>query len=141
MGEYLDPMDIYQFDSARRKTRLGYAQDNAQNNLQRSQLRSQSQIQRKDLNYKFGQIRQQLPGGFAKRNLLNSGIYGDALRQYAKQREMATNAQMTGYMNQFGQLGLQRAQTNDTYANSMADIIEAENAKRATLASQLKEAY
>lgn len=141
MGEYLDPMDIYQFGSMRRKAKLGVAQNNAQYNYNRTGIRDAYNINKKDLNYKFSQARTQLPGQFAKRNLLNSGIYGDALKQYAKQREMAQNAQMTNYMNQFGGLGLQRSQFNDTYANTMLDINEAENAKRASIAAQLKEAY
>lgn len=132
------PDELTQYSIMKRnaKTQLGQVQ--AQNAFQRNaDLRNQG-LETSALTRRFDTMRERLPGAFAGRGLLNSGIYGHALTTYAQDRQNALTALATKYQQMLGQLDIGNQGANQDYQTALANAADMEQARRATLAAQLK---
>ena len=90
------------------------------------------------LNRQYDQMRERLPGGYAKRGLLNSGLYHQGLTDYGTQRGQATSDMTQKYQQAFGDLAVRGTQGLVTWGQQQADAAEAEALRRAEIATQLK---
>lgn len=135
----LDPETLADLSSARRNAGLQYGQSQATTQYQRALAQMQYESALGNVTRKWDATREQLPGGFARRGLLNSGIYGSALQKYGTERQAETNQLSQGYQQQLAGYDLQNRQSEQTYQNALANIADAEQAKRVALAQQLRE--
>lgn len=134
----LSATDINTFAQQRAAAKRALDQQTALYNFNRGNTLAQQGLDFTALARKYDQMRTQLPGSYAHRGLLNSGIYGNALQQYAQQRQTATQGLTQKYQQALGQqqLGLTQAQQNYGYSNQ--DTAAAEQARRADIAAALK---
>ncbi len=126
------------FETSRRRARTTYGQGSAQNTFQRGQLAQATGRGRADLMKQFDAIRNKLPGGFAGRGLLNSGIYQEKLGQYGTDRLTATNRFEEDATGASNQLTLGQGQLDELYKDAMTDIDGQESARRQAIAASLR---
>lgn len=86
---------------------------------------------------KFDQARVQLPSQFAQRGLLQSGIYKNALAQYAQERLQAQNALQTQFQQQQGGFIFDDRGAEDQYAAAIQRILGEQYARQAQAATQI----
>ena len=86
----------------------------------------------------FDLMRRNLPGGYARRGLLNSGIYAQALQDYGQERTSAYGDLARKYQQMLGQQEFQGRELDLNYSNAILDVDELEKMRRAQLAAQLK---
>jgi hypothetical protein len=85
---------------------------------------------------KFNQARVQLPTSFAQRGTLKSGLYQNALQQYARERLMAHNQLQTQFMQGQGGHILADRGYEDDYASALQRILGETYARQAQAAAQ-----
>lgn len=133
-----DPTELATWQNQR--TTLGdtYGTANAQNAFDRTQTLANQAAETAALARQWTQTRNALPGQYAKRNLLNSGIYGGALQQYGSDRAAATDALALKYQTTLGQLGLNAQAAQTAYTSGTSQVNNSEAARRESLAASLK---
>ena len=136
----LSPEDINYFDTARRRLGLNYQQGSAQNAYQQGVLGQQQASGLDALNNRYNQLRNQLPGGYAQRGLLNSGIYQQGLQQYAQNRQTDLNNVQQQYQQQLGGLQLGQQQLDQQNTGGLGDIEAQQAARRQAIAAALRSA-
>lgn len=136
--EYLSPWEIANYQSRNDQYTTNYQNQLAQSAYQRARLGLQNDRGRNDLAYQFDQQRAQLPGSFVGRGILHSGIYGNAMDQYATGRFKAFDNLNFNYTDQLGQMDLQDQQAATTYNTGLASTASEMAARRAELATQLR---
>ena len=96
MATPLNPEDINYFSTQRRRVKTTYDLGAAQNQYQRNLSNTQYAQSVGDLTNRYDQMRQRLPGSYAKRGLFNSGIYQRGLQDFQqnKLRDFGNLAQM-----------------------------------------------
>ena len=127
------------YDTRRSQARQAYANMAAQNTFSSGQAGLGYGRSVRDLTRKFDQMRSRLPGGFARRGLLNSGIYGSALQNYATNRANTMNDLQQQLAGTQGQYALQGQMGENTLNTALAAIQAEQDARRADLAAQLRE--
>lgn len=137
MANVTDPEGAAYYAIARRRIGDTY-QTQAQQNAYQYQLSQLGYSQKlKALQDRFNQGYDRFPGSFARRGVMDSGIYTHALQQM-----------MGNYGTSLGNLSSQQAlanqgfdltnqQLNTVNANSMADIAQQEEARRQAIAAAL----
>ena len=135
----LDPFTLVQYGNQAQQLRRQYGQGLARNDYSKAQLGIRHQMAQDDLGQQFFDYRQQLPGGFAGRGLLNSGLYKHALEQYSSRKLQGQNKLQFEYSSQLGDLGLNRLGLEETYSGGLSDLEAEKQARRAQLAAQLRE--
>lgn len=139
----LGPEDIQYFQSARNRVQqsrdlaLGVPGMTGQVQFDRTQLGLDKAQQVADLARRFDQMRQKLPGHFASRGLLNSGIAAQGLQDYGVDRTLAEAGLNRAYDRQFGGLDLEQSQIQATYDQTIADLKAQEEARRASIRASL----
>src|SRR4051812_47009489 len=98
-----DPTDLLLWAQTKRQATSQYGQGQANLAYQRTLADQSNQNQTYDQNRQWDQYRDRLPGGFAGRGLLNSGIYHGALQNYGVDRTTAMGRQAQAYQNALGQ--------------------------------------
>lgn len=134
----LGPTDLLAYANNRRTATSQYGQGQAQLQYQRALGQQNYGNSQYDLGRQYDQQREQLPGGFAHRGLLNSGIYGAALQNYGTNRVNAFNRLGQGYASQQGQYDAQGRNLEQNYQDALANIASQEQAQRDSIAAQLK---
>lgn len=134
----LGPEDIAYYDSMMSRLNQTYGQESENNLYQQGMLKSEQGVRAQDLGHKFDMMREQLPGGYQRRGLMNSGVYQAGLGEYGLQRTNATTDMERGFNNQMG--GLQRAyqQMGATYSAGLSDIEARKTARRNAIASTIR---
>lgn len=134
----LGPEDIAYFDSLMSRANQVHGQESANNLYQQGILESEKGIQERDLNTRFDQMRERLPGQYQNRNLMNSGVYSAGLGDYATQRTNTFSDLNRRFQSQMG--GLQNAyqQLSQTHGSTISDIEARRTARRNTIASTLR---
>lgn len=115
-----------------------YDLQGADYNWQKNALNQSQGTQQQALTQKFGQMRDALPGQYAGRGLLHSGIYAQGIYNYNqdKQNQFSQLAQQFGQ--QQHQADAAYAQQGNAYGQNVNDIDLQEAQARAQLAAQLK---
>ena len=135
---FLDPESVNSFETSRRRVRTTYGQGLAQNTFQKGRLDQAAGRGRFDLMKRFDAMRNKMPGGFAKRGLLNSGIYQESLANYGADRLTATNRFEEDTLGAQNQLQLGANQLDELYKDALTDIDGQESARRQGIAASLK---
>jgi len=140
----LSPSSLAEFASRRLQAQTGYESNKAQNQFKQGATTSKYELDTGQLEQKFGldwgdlarkwdATREKLPGGFAGKGLLNSGIYTDALNKYAQERsgseeqarfgyQSSLNQLNLGYQTDLGSLALDQQLADQAYYTAMWDL-------------------
>lgn len=135
---WIDPAEMAAWDGRRRRATNQYQVGQAQGQFNRSLGKQNQGIETRNLTQQYGQMRENLPGSYARRGMLNSGIYGRGLQQYGTQRTTAFGDLASKYQQQFGQLDLTDQANTVNYNDQLGDINDQERVRRAQLASALR---
>ncbi len=138
MAEYLSPWEIAAYQTRQDQASTAYQNSLASNTYQRSMLGIANQRNRDRMGQQWTQYRNQLPGGYARRGLLNSGIYKQALTDYANNRQRSFDDLDFSYTTQLGQYDLDKQNFTNTYNAGLTGIEAERAARRAQLASELR---
>jgi hypothetical protein len=90
-----------------------------------------------DMQSKFNQARVQLPTQYAQRGILQSGIYKNALAQYAQERLRAQNSLQTQFQMEQGGFIFGDRQAEDDYAAALQRILGEQYGGQATAATNI----
>lgn len=133
----LNPEDYNFFRQSKRRVKDSYFLGLEQNDYQKGVLGAGYTRNVADLTRKFSEMRKGLPGGFAKRGMLNSGAYQRSVADFNTQRN--TTMQNTEAQNaeQIWGLALARNQLESVKTNAEFDIDEQERARRAAIAAAI----
>ena len=134
----LDPTEVAYYDSLASRLNSTFDQSMAANQLQQTQLSTENDIRMEDLTRRFEQVRDKLPGGFAKRGILNSGIYNNALTEYGTDRSNAFSDMSRQFNNQMAGLQQQAAQLGQTKQTGLGDVEVQRAARRNAKAAILR---
>ena len=121
----------------RRQSNEGFSQAIAGIDLQRTQAAQKYGSDKGKLTREFDDMRMRLPGGFAKRGMLNSGLYGRGLQDYGKARTQGFGDLDQALNQQFAQLAQQQAAATQTWAGQGTDAAEAEYLRRLELNKEM----
>lgn len=91
-----------------------------------------------DLTTKYARMREALPEPYAKRGVLNSGIYQEGLQNYAHDRAADAYKLASQYVAQSGQNSATAAQQYGNYVTGSEALQRSEFARRADLAASLR---
>lgn len=138
MANLLDPASVAQFSNMRRSAALQYGSGLATNQYQRSALDQNNTFNTQQLTRQFDQTRNRLPGNYARRGLLTSGIYAQGLQDYGQNRLDAFQKQLMGYQQAAGGYDQNQRNLESGYAGSIADIAAQEQQRQAEIAAQLR---
>lgn len=106
-------------------------------NLYQQQLNGlQYGQQMADMGRKFNQARVQLPTQFAQRGTLHSGLYQNALQQYAQERLRAQSGLQTAFLQGQGGHVLADRGYEDDYASALQRILGETYARQVQAAAQ-----
>lgn len=134
----LDPEEVNYFQTRRRNARTAYSRGLARNVFDRGQLDLTQSRGREDMIRAFDQARERLPGGFAGRGLLNSGIYQAKLGEYGADRIRTSSRFEQDALGQRNQLQLGADDLDAIYNSANEDIGLQEAARRQNIAAQLR---
>lgn len=134
----LDPMDIATYAAQRRKAQAGYGQGLAQATY--DQNMSQTKLTRDlgDVDQSYARKRENLPGQYARRGLMNSGIYQGALGRHAADQTQERQRALQSYQERLGQLEINKQNLGQNLNLAMTEIAEQEAARRAQIAAALR---
>lgn len=135
---WIEPAEQASWDGRRRRATNQYQRGQAQGVFNRGVARQNEGIETRDLAQRYGKMRENLPGQFARRNMLNSGIFGRALQDYGSERTTSFGNLASRYQQQFGQLDLTDQSATGGYNDQLGDINEQEALRRSQLASALR---
>lgn len=135
---YIDPAEQLAWDNQRRAARNTYQGSLVNLDFQRGAAQQNQGLDFNKLTTQFDQMRNNLPGGFAKRGLLNSGIYGDKLQQYGTARSSAFSDLASKYQQMLGGLGQQQNAAGINYSNTLGGVDDQEAIRRSQIAAALK---
>jgi hypothetical protein len=130
------------YEGRKEQARTAYQNTIAQNAYQRSMLAAREGMDNQRLTETWHNQRQQLPGAYGRRGLLNSGIYKQGLGDFAKARQTAFDEQRFSYETQRGQLGVNdqaaQNQMNSAITGIEYDRVAQDVAYKQDLAQQLR---
>lgn len=135
----IDPFQLVQYNNAGNSLRTQYGNSSARNTYGQAMLGIQHQRAQDKLGQQFFDYRQQLPGGFAGRGLLQSGLYKHALEQYSQRKLQGQQDLNLDYQSQLGGLQVDQLGTENTLNSGLSSIEAEKQARRAQLAAQLRE--
>lgn len=135
---YVDPAEQASWQNQRLAARNSLQSQLAGFDFQRGAYQQQQGLDTNSLTTQFDQMRQKLPGGFAAKGLLNSGIYADKLQQYGTQKDQAFSNLAAKYQQMLGGLGQQQDAANMNYANTITNTNDQEAIRRSQIAASLK---
>jgi hypothetical protein len=134
----LTPEEVAYFDTLQTRMNEDYAQGAATNAYQQGILQSEHGAQVGDYNRRFDRMREQLPGQYQRRGLMNSGIYQQGLTDYATDRTFGMADLERRYQAQMGGLQMAGSQLYGKHQTGLATNETQKNARRQTVASTLR---
>lgn len=126
------------FEGQRSAVDYGYQQNLAQNAAQMQSLNLEQTRAQRDLMRQLNRARQQLPGQYAGRGLLRSGIYGRGLGEFEENRLMAEARQEGAFGQRRQDLISALSQFDINRAMSLANIDLQEAQRRSAIAAMLQ---
>lgn len=122
----------------RASNRTNYLRGLAQNNYQYGQAKLDRAKQLQKFGISWGRTREQLPGSFQGRGLMNSGIYQDALQNYGMDRQFAADDLTSAYQRQLAGLNMNLGDLAMTHSGTNLGIDLDEQTRRSVIAAALK---
>lgn len=135
---FIDPVEMEAWDNRRRRAADTYGVQKAQFAFNRANVQQNQGLDTNKLARQFDQMRERLPGGYAARGLLNSGIYKRGLTNYGLDRQSAFGDLAAKYQQMLGQTSLDEYGAGITYGNTIGDINDQERIRRAQIAAALQ---
>lgn len=130
---------IIAYQQARGNAKLAYETGQQQNEYNRGNAASRyTNFTYPDLLRKYELLRNKLPGGFAGRGLLNSGLWLQGLSEFNTGRQQALGKAEFEHGVEMGQFDINKLNLERTYFNAMAQIQQQESAARQDLAAQIR---
>lgn len=130
------------YEGRKQTARTQYQGAIAQTAYNRAMLAAKEGMDTARMTSQWHDARQQLPGQFGRRGLLNSGIYKKGLGDFATDRQSAFDELRFGYEKQRGQFSLDDQTAESNLQSGLTQIeyerVAADQARRADLASQLR---
>lgn len=123
---FIDPIG----DAKRSNARLQFGMDTARLNWQRSRIQQQRRQGLSSAVRRFYQARQQLPGSFAARGMLNSGMYQQGIKDFNTERATSLRDLQQGFQYRLGENTIAGRQAGVTQQMSLADADAETAAKR-----------
>jgi hypothetical protein len=136
--EWLNPSEVDSFNTALARIRADYGRGLAQNTFDQGTAANDYAAGKTALGMQWDQNRQQLPGAFNGRGLLNSGLYKQGLSDYSTQRFFAEDTMRSQYDRQVAGSNLGLRQLEDTQRQNLDYTQKAMDAARMTKASQIR---
>ena len=136
----LNPDEVGYFNTARRRVTDSYGIGQAQNAYQRDTAASAFARSQGTLMQRYAQMRDRLPYGYAKRGLLNSGIYQKGLADFAQQKNQAIGDLAGQFQDQNAGFDLAQRQLASVYSGAGMDLDEQEKQREAAVAASLRAA-
>ena len=130
MAVTLDPYIMQQLQARRRTATSQYGLARARLEAERSHAGLVQGQARRDLQTNYTQQRSRLPGQYAQRGLLNSGIYGRALTTLRTGHLDAANRNALQYQGQLNQFNLSGRETEVSYQDELLNLAQEEQALR-----------
>lgn len=134
----MSPQQMLQFQQGRSNARQNLLRNRASTQYQRGLAKQDYTDQLADFGIQQNRTREALPTNFVQRGIFNSGIYRQALRDYAVDRLRGQRNIQRGYQNQMGQLALQERGYEDEYSQTLANLYLSQQAAQAQIASALR---
>lgn len=134
----ISPWQQMQYQQGRNTLNQNLLRNKAQTQYQRGLAKQQYTDQVADFGIEQGRVREQLPTSYIQRGVFNSGIYRQALRDYAVDRLRGQRELQRGYQAQQNQLTMQDRGYEDEYAQAMANLYGNQFAAQAQIASTLQ---
>jgi hypothetical protein len=138
MAVFIDPAEQAAYDNQRRRATDTFQFARSNFAFQRGNVQQNQGIDTNKLARQFDQMRERLPGGYARRGLLNSGIYKRGLTNYGLERQSGFADLAAKYQQMLGQLNMNEFGAGIDYGNTIGDINDQERIRRAQLAAALQ---
>lgn len=134
----IGPEQLLNYQQGRSGARVGATQDRARTQYQQG-LAAQTYADRtQDYTTQQGRIRENLPQQFINRGTFRSGIYQQALKQYAIDRLTGLRNLQRDYQAEQAGLTFQGRGIEDELAQTLANLYGQQNAAQQQIASALK---
>lgn len=118
----MTPEETHYYLSKRNQLNESYGLGAAQNNYQAGTVRNAYTRQLGDYARQYDKVREKIPYGFARRGMMNSGLYQKALTDYNTERN-AGYANMQGAFNdQIGAYDLALGQMGQVKQSSLTEV-------------------
>lgn len=138
---FMRPEDVNLFNTRKSNLRAEYGRQSARNVFDQGQARLDFGLAQRNLTNDWDAFRNKLPGQFAGRGLMNSGVYTNALQEYAQNRQLGFEGLGRQFDKQMGGYA-QQALDLESRLQQGLNMVEAERqARRAELAAQLRSIY
>lgn len=134
----ISPAESTAYENRRRRARDTYEGGLAALESQRGDVMAKQGLDTAQFTRNWDQSRNRLPGGYARRGLLNSGIYKRGLEQYAQARQQASSQLGLRYQAMLNQMNQQQMAAGLQFNNTMGDLYDQEAMRRAEIAAALK---
>lgn len=134
----ISPEQQAQYDQGRSNAAANLGRGKAQNAYQQGLAQRSYTDNLRDFNTQQGRVREGLPSEYIQRGVFNSGIYRNALRNYAMDRLSGQRRLQNNYQNQAAGLTMQGRGYEDDYAETMSNLFGNQYAAQASIASALK---
>jgi hypothetical protein len=136
----LDPQSVQAYESGKTRAKYKRDQDLATNAYARFVSQQRFGRTRTDLSKAYGQERDRTPNRFAASGTLNSGMYQQALQDYAGRRSQDFSRLDADETQNLGEYDRQATQIGTSYEQQLAEIEAQRQAQIAAIAAQLQAA-
>jgi len=134
----ITPEQQAQYAQGRSNAAAELGRNQAGNQYQQGLAQQQFNDNLYDFDVQQGRAREQLPTQYIQRGIFNSGIYRDALKNYAIDRLSGENKLRNNYQAQAAGLTLQGRGYDDSYTETLSNLFGNQYAAQASIASALK---
>lgn len=134
----LNPEDYNYFLTKRRQINDTLGLGTAQTQYQRNTSRLGHNQRRQQLVQQFSRVGERLPGRFARRGLLNSGLYHKGVAEHLRDRDASLANLDQDFNQQLYGLDLADTQLEAVRRSALDDIEAQEAARRAAIAAMIR---
>ncbi len=135
---FIDPAEQAAYDNQRRRATDTFQFGQSRYAAQRGNIQQNQGLDTNRLARRFDRMRESLPGGYARRGLLNSGLYKRGLTDMGLDRQAAFSDLTAKYQQMLSNLSFDQYGAGIQYGNQIGDIDDAERVRRAQLAAALQ---
>lgn len=134
----ISPEQQLQYQQGRANARSNLLQSKAENQYRQGLATQAYGDQVQDYNTQQGRVREQLPNTFIQGGIFHSGIYRDALKNYAIDRLAGERGLQRNYQQQMADLIFGDYGAENQYAQTVANLFGNQYAAQASIAAALK---
>jgi len=134
----LSTAEVAYYENQKRMANQSYGRGIVDVNLQRGRLGVDQGFATDDINQRFGDIREQVPGSFNRRGLLNSGIFKNALTDLFTDKTSALDRLNVGFARQFQDLDITEQDLSTQLENALSSISGDQQLRRSVYAEIIK---